>query len=172
MMSNFSETKSQSQSCTGTTHCQKFTQKYINYYKCGKDSGGASIELYRGNCDISYSNYIDIESTGDSFLVIGYGVAATISKCFFRINGYRYLLGLFHEMQNETINIEDSTFFTEINHYSRYLTTKNVIFDSTKLDYSFVNVPYIKPDFFISEETVTCNCIFYRFSYLLFIIII
>lgn len=165
LMSNFSETKSEHQSCTGTIGSQSFIQRYINYYKCGKDWGGASIEYYIGIMDISYSNYIDVESTGESFIILGSSVKAKMSKCFFRIKGYRYLIGLFKETNSETITIEDCIFITEnINHDMRYLTTKNVIIDSTKLDYSFVNIPYLKTDFIKFDETDIFYCIFSQYS--------
>ena len=165
LMSNYSNTKSIHQSCTGTFFGQMYVQKYINYYNCMNDSGGASIEFYANNSDASYSNYIDIESTGDCFIVIGFGITAKMSKCFFRIKGYRYLVGLFRKTNSETITIEDCIFITEnINHDMRYLTTKNVIFDSTKLDYSFVNIPYLKTDFIKFDETDIFYCIFSQYS--------
>lgn len=172
LQSNFSHTNSEFQGCLSSSSTLNFIQKYVNFYKCGKDWGGASLTVYIGKGDISYSNFIDIESTGKVFMFVGAGSETLIKSCLFEIKGFKSFLGLYGEKNTERVYLEDCNIIGDITHDMPYLSTKNVIFDSTKSDYTFVNIPFLTTDIINFEISVFYHCKFFNLSFFLFVLII
>ena len=174
IQSNFSHTKSHLQGSLSSSAVYFHEQKYVNYYKCGNDTGGASIEVYLGKSTISLSNYIDIVSPNAyyEFFMVGYGSESIVKSCFFQIKGYRSFLGFYQSTSNETVYFEDCTIISDVQHDLQSFRTKNVILTTSKSDYTFVNIPYLETDIIDFDETIFHHCYQTRFNYFIIFIVL
>ena len=171
--SNFSDTKSNYQGCISSNKVYFHEQKYVNFYKCGNDTGGASISIDLGKSEVSYSNYIDIESGDDyAFILVGYGSETIFKRCFLRIKSFVSFLDTFNPKSNETVYFEDCTIIGKIQYNVPYLRTKNVIISPSKIDYTFANIPYLETDIIDFDETILYHCYQNTLNYFLLFLVL